>query len=268
MRLRLLGLAAALVLASCRAAGDPAEPLPPLTILSYNIHHGEGTDGVFDLERLAAVIRASGADLVALQEVDVGTGRASGVDQAAELGRLTGMKAFFGEAIPFSGGSYGDAVLSRWPLASQEAHLLPAQPDHERRVAVAVTVQPPGWPGPLRFVGTHLDHTRDPADRIAQAEALNALLLPDELPTILAGDLNAEPGSAPMRVLRQAGWLEADAAHLPTFPSAESDRKIDWVLVGPGFPLRGATARVLAEPIASDHAPLLVTLQAGEVARP
>jgi len=261
-RRKLLGLAAGLALASCRATGEGSELLPTLTVLSYNIHHGEGTDGVFDLERLATVIRESGADLVALQEVDVGTGRASGVDQAAELARLTGMTVFFGEAIPFSGGSYGDAVLSRWPLTDQEAHLLPAEPNHERRVAVAVTVQPPGWPGPLRFVGTHLDHTRDPADRVAQAEALNALLLPDELPTILAGDLNAQPGSAPMEVLRRAGWREADAAHLPTFPSAEADRKIDWVLVGPGFPLVAATARVLNEPVASDHAPLLVTLQA------
>ena len=261
-RRMLLGLAAGLALASCRAAGEGSGRPPTLIVLSYNIHHGEGTDGVFDLERLAAVIRETGADLVALQEVDVGTGRAGGVDQAEELARLTGMTAFFGEAIPFSGGSYGDAVLSRWPLMDQEAHLLPAQPDHERRVAVAVTVQPPGWPSPLRFVGTHLDHTRDPADRVAQAEALNALLLPDELPTILAGDLNAQPGSAPMEVLRRAGWREADAAHLPTFPSAEADRKIDWVLVGPSFPLAAATTRVLSEPVASDHAPLLVTLQA------
>ena len=64
-----------------------------------------------------------------------------------------------------------------------------------------------------------------------------------------------------MCVLHKAGWHEADAAHLPTFPSDEPGRKIDWVLVGPDFPLLGATAQVLDEPIASDHAPLLVTLQ-------
>ena len=260
LRVRSLLLALPFWAAGCQGPAE-AELPPVLTVLSYNIHHGEGTDGVFDLERLAAIVRDSGADLVALQEVDVGTRRADGVDQAQELARLTGMEVAFGEAIPFSGGSYGDAVLSRWPLLAEEAHLLPALPEHERRVAVSVTVQPPGWDVPVRFVGTHLDHTRDPSDRVAQAEALNALLLPDEVPTVLAGDLNAAPGSAPMRVLHKAGWHEADAAHLPTFPSDEPGRKIDWVLVGPDFPLLGATAQVLDEPVASDHAPLLVTLQ-------
>ena len=41
-----------------------------LTLLSYNIHSGVGLDGVLDLGRIADVIAASGADLVALQEVD------------------------------------------------------------------------------------------------------------------------------------------------------------------------------------------------------
>ena len=52
-----------------------------LRVLTYNIHHGEGTDGVFDLERLAKVINDLAPDIVALQEVDKGTDRASGVMQ-------------------------------------------------------------------------------------------------------------------------------------------------------------------------------------------
>ena len=52
-----------------------------LRVLSYNIHHGEGLDGRIDLERIASVIRASEADLVALQEVDQSTERSGGVDQ-------------------------------------------------------------------------------------------------------------------------------------------------------------------------------------------
>ncbi|MEI6637086.1 MAG: hypothetical protein WCO99_11025, partial [Planctomycetota bacterium] len=38
----------------------------PLRVLSYNIHHGRGTDGVVNLERIAAVIRGSAADVVML----------------------------------------------------------------------------------------------------------------------------------------------------------------------------------------------------------
>ncbi len=38
--------------------------------MTYNIHHGEGTDGKLDLERIAALIKQEQADIVALQEVD------------------------------------------------------------------------------------------------------------------------------------------------------------------------------------------------------
>ena len=75
-----------------------SDPLT-LRILSYNIHHGQGTDGIFDLERLARVISSVEPDLVALQEVDRATTRSGGVDQAAELARLTGMEAAFGKTI-------------------------------------------------------------------------------------------------------------------------------------------------------------------------
>src|SRR5688500_8381796 len=77
---------------------------PRRRVLSYNIHHGEGTDRKFDLERLAKIIRAAEPDVVALQEVDRKTRRASGVDQAAELGKLTDMHVEFGNAMNYSGG--------------------------------------------------------------------------------------------------------------------------------------------------------------------
>ena len=51
-------------------------------------------------------------DIVALQEVDQKTRRASGVDQPAELARLTGMQVVFGRNIDFEGGGYGTAVLT------------------------------------------------------------------------------------------------------------------------------------------------------------
>ena len=38
-------------------------------VLTYNIHSGVGGDGVYDLERIAGVVRRSGADVVCLQEV-------------------------------------------------------------------------------------------------------------------------------------------------------------------------------------------------------
>jgi endonuclease/exonuclease/phosphatase family metal-dependent hydrolase len=245
----LMGTLPVLLALSCVA------PPTELTVLSYNIHHGRGADGVIDLERIAAVIEDSGADVVALQEVDVRTTRANGVDQAAELGRLTGMHAFFGKAIPYAGGSYGDALLSRYPMRQTSSLLLPAAPNHEIRVAVRGIVQLPGG-REVAIIGTHLDHTKDPSDREAQARALNEAFLPAPLPTLLIGDLNAQPGSTPMRDLLGHGWTAADGALRPTFPSDVPEHKIDWILKAPGHGGRLHTAEVLHAPVASDHAPL------------
>lgn len=250
-------LAYALLILSACGYSCVAPPVE-VHVLSYNIHHGEGTDGLFDLERQAAVILDSGADLVALQEVDAGTTRSSGVHQAEELARLTGMYVSFGEAIPFAGGSYGDAVLSRWPILKAEHIALPAAPNHEARIAVSVEVQVPGGPR-IRFVGTHLDHTKNPADRIQQAQALNEVLLPATLPTLLVGDLNAQPLSSPMVTLMEAGWQMADESLAPTFPSDQPERKIDWILQAPGFRTNLSKPKVLMEPIASDHCPYQAT---------
>ena len=234
-----------------------------VTVLSYNIHHGEGTDEVFDLERIARIITASGADLVALQEVDVGTARAGGVDQAAELARLTGMRHVFGQAIPYRGGSYGDAILTRLPLSREIVWPLPALPQHEGRVAVGGIVELPGGSS-LRFLGTHLDHTDGDEDRVSQAQALLALCFPagDEPPTatLLVGDLNSEPDSEPMRLLLEH-FVSAAPGGLPSYPSEAPVKAIDWVLLAPADAWQVVSIETLDEPVASDHAPVRAVLR-------
>ncbi len=226
-----------------------------LTVLTYNIHHGQGTDGAFDLERLAQVIRDADADLVALQEVDVGTGRSGGVDQAAELARLTDMAVVFAEAMPYDGGSYGEAMLSRWPISSHKVLKLPASAGHEPRAAIVVVVQPTGWPFPVRVAGTHLDHTDDDTDRLAQLAVVRQHLEEGALPTLLVGDLNAAPDSVPMSRLLAADWLPADPDYASTFPADKPKRKIDWILLSPASAGRLIEPMVLTAPVASDHAP-------------
>lgn len=257
-----LGLCLGLLSLSACSSTQPAASDARLTVLSYNIRHGEGTDGVFDLERTAQVILDSGADLVALQEVDVRTGRASGVDQASELARLTGMQAYFGEAIPYDGGSYGDAVLSRFPVSAHHNWPLPAEPGHEKRVAVSVLVELP-WGQELRFVGTHLDHTSNPSDRVAQAKALLAFCFPNgkrSPSTFLLGDMNAQPGSEPIRLFLEQ-FASAAPEGIPSFPSDTPKRAIDWVFYTPHDSWEVELVEAMHEPIASDHAPLRAILR-------
>lgn len=230
-----------------------------IRVLTYNIHHGEGLDGRVDLGRIAQVIQQAAPDVVALQEVDLGTERTGRVDQAAELGRLTGLHAVFGKAFDYSGGRYGAALLSRWSIQEATPHVLPGSPGHEIRPALIVK----GQPGPnaplLTFVSIHLDHQSE-AERGKQTLRLLELLAPQGAPIVLAGDFNALPGSA---ILRQFSgeWLNATAGETRfTIPSEQPNRQIDFVLCHPLGRWRVAETRVF-QSAASDHCALLAVLE-------
>jgi endonuclease/exonuclease/phosphatase family metal-dependent hydrolase len=275
----LLACVPALACATCGRAELPAE----IRVLTYNIHHGEGVDGKFDLPRIADVIKSASPDLVALQEVDQGTARASGVDQPAELARLTGMEVVFGRNIDFEGGGYGTAVLSRLLVKAHSSVKLRsfyagnAEKPEQRGVQI-VEIGEPGEAG-LVFLCTHLDYRPDDRERMASAEAINELAAKyGERLMILAGDLNAEPQSRVMREFEKrwtiAGALtplgrepraerQADGGEslLLTFPSGEPVKWIDYVLVRPAERWEIVEVRVIEERIASDHRPLLAVLR-------
>jgi endonuclease/exonuclease/phosphatase family metal-dependent hydrolase len=263
----------ACVFACAMAATACAELPKELRVLTYNIHHGEGTDGEFDLPRIANVIKIESPDLVALQEVDQATARASGVDQPAELARLTGMQVVFGRNIDYEGGGYGTAVLSRLPIKAHSSVKLrsfyePTSKNAEQRGVQVVEIGEPGESG-LVFLCTHLDYRPDDRERMASAEAINQLAAKyGNRSMILAGDLNAEPDSRVMREFTKRWKItgapehEDDSAPLPlTFPSGEPVKWIDCVLVRPADRWEVVEVRVLNERVASDHRPLLAVLR-------
>ncbi|MBL9122133.1 MAG: endonuclease/exonuclease/phosphatase family protein [Planctomycetaceae bacterium] len=232
-----------------------------IRVLTYNIHHGEGTDGRLDLERLARTIREVAPDVVALQEVDRRVARTGKVDQPAELARLTGLRVAFGGNLQLQGGEYGNAVLTRLPILRQENHLFPSLEQGEQRGALEVALELPASREALVLLATHLDARRPEAERIASARALNELAAsrPAAL-AILAGDLNALPESETLQVLSEF-WRNATREPLPTSPAQQPRRQIDFVLLQPGPRWRVVEARVLDEQVASDHRPLLVVLE-------
>lgn len=261
----------ALAMASFGCADAPASAPVTVRVVSYNIHHGEGTDGEFDYERIAAVINAHEPDLVALQEVDVGTRRAGGVDQAARLAALTGLHHAYGAAMDYAGGQYGEAILSRWPILASQNHVIPEIQGSEPRALLTVRVRPPGG-GELVFAGTHLAHDSE-HDRVDQVRRIDAILATKAytgVPVVLAGDLNAKPDSAPMVALLEGGaWADAFAGDpLPTYPNVAPERRIDWVLLKAGRTIvRVRETLVVEDSPASDHCALVVTLEVGPTPR-
>ena len=250
------------LLASCATAPEasPEPGLVELRVLSYNIHYGVGVDGAFDLPRIAAAIAAEAPDLVGLQEI-------SDRAMAAELGRLTGMTALFGPSKG-SDSAYGDAVLSRHPFTSAGNLSLPSA-SSSRYQAMAVDVDLSSIHGPgatVRFVNTHFDWTDSIGSQEARRAAVDvierAFLDGHEGPALLAGDLNATPGSDPLVDLAAAGWhVPAADGPLLTHGAPNPTRQIDFVLVRPFGRWSVSEVRVLDEPVASDHFPILLTVR-------
>ncbi|MDW4901644.1 endonuclease/exonuclease/phosphatase family protein [Streptomyces californicus] len=236
-------------------------------VLTFNIHHAEGTDGILDLERIAAVIRASAADVVALQEVDRHFAeRSDWADQAAALAELVGFHLAYGVNIdrdPASPGGpriqYGTAVLSRHPMTRWANTHLYRSPGEEQRGLLHVEVDVCG--APVHIYNTHLELFSE-ADRFQQAQQVVELIR-DTRPAVLLGDFNASPHSPEIQIILGAGfsdaWVAFDGAEAVTFPADAPNECIDHIFTSRGVtPKR--TSVLTGDPTASDHLPVLALL--------
>ena len=237
-----------------------------LRIATYNVHGCVGLDGRLSPARIARVLLSLDADIIALQELDVGRHRSRAVDQAQIIADLLEMKMHFGAAIDVTGERYGNAILSRWPMTLKKAELLSKGGGRcEPRGAVWASVNI-GYE-PIEVISTHLGLTQ--SDRSAQ---LNTLLGGDwpcagetTRRTVLCGDLNSSPGSSICRrLLEQLRDVQlADGQRgRATWTSAVPLRRIDHIFVGSGFQvLKSEVPRTRLTRVASDHLPLVVDLE-------
>lgn len=239
-----------------------ADAPQPLRVLAYNIHHGEGLDRRLDLPRIAEVIKSTKADLVLLQEVDRVTKRTGGVDQAAELAELTGMHHVFGGNLKFEGGDYGNAILSRFPISASQNYSLPNETDGEPRGVLGALISLPSSHGgqTCRVLSTHFDHRSANDDRLASVIALKELIQNWPEPSILGGDFNMTRDNPAMRLLLEQ-WTIAGDEELPTIPAQVPTKQIDFITFRPADKFTVQEVRVLEEPIASDHRPILAVLR-------
>jgi endonuclease/exonuclease/phosphatase family metal-dependent hydrolase len=232
-----------------------------LRVLSYNIHHGEGTDGKNDLERIARLIDSLNPDLVALQEVDSGTKRTHRIDQPAELARLTKMPVVFGDNIPYQGGRYGNAVLTRLPVLRFENHPLPSFYEGEQRGLMELELDLPGNRPPLLFFATHLDYRPKDEERMVSARLINQLTDSREnQAALIVGDFNSEPCSRVMCEFRKR-WRHTQRYSALTYPSVNPVKQIDFILSRPFQRWRVVHSEVIGEEVASDHRPIFAILR-------
>jgi endonuclease/exonuclease/phosphatase family metal-dependent hydrolase len=221
-------------------------------------------------DRRMALIRAEvervRPDLIGMQEVVV---RRDGFDQGAVMLEGLGYERVFGPAFRWNdagallppdadGDAFGNLIASRWPVVGRTVHVLPCLDDGEHRSACAALVSTPA--GILPFVTTHFNwRPEDGSSREQQALSVAAFVAEwaraAALPPILVGDLNAESDSREIRFLcgglalegRRASFRDAwrvagdgqpgltwDNRNRFAAYAGEPDRRIDYILVGPG----------------------------------
>jgi endonuclease/exonuclease/phosphatase family metal-dependent hydrolase len=201
---------------------------------------------------IAETLRRLDADVIALQEV---WDTAGGGGQAASLAVALGYHHVFAPGFDAGDALFGNAVLTRWPIAASATRSLPTTPSSEEfRVALKVDIDGPR--GPFEVYTTHLNWRYDESHvRQAQVRALCEFVAESNgrtYPPILCGDLNAEPDSDELRMLtgRAAvpvprlvfvdAWDVGGDGPGYTWSNAnpfaardlEADRRIDYVLVG------------------------------------
>ena len=220
------------------------------------MRHGRGLDGRVDLARIADGLRSYDADVIALQELDVGRERSGHTDQPRELGRLLGRHAtFFATVDHGPDGHYGHALLTRTAPREVERLPLPRVPLREDRGAIVAQVASPL--GELRVIATHLGLLE--LERRWQLRPLLDRLDQDPGPTLFLGDLNAGPRRGTLRTLRRRLRDTGRASPASTWHAAWPLRRLDYVLASDG--LEAVTSQVTTLGQASDHRLLYARLR-------
>jgi len=240
-----------------------------LKVLDWNIHHGVGTDGNYNIGRIADVIAKSGAQVVSLNEVERFTGWGN-EDQPARFASL--LKAKTGKTWHYrfaqrdgNAKGQGNLLLSTFSFESDDEYQL----SYSRAVArVAIIVNGIR----VNVYSTHLD-AESSSRRTAQMRELKSWA--DNFPEqrIILGDFNAWPGAGEIKNMTASykdSWAEAQAKNVDVAYSGNAagntrNSRIDYVWYSDGasrlklkqvkvFDVRDSRR---VQP--SDHRPLMAT---------
>lgn len=185
-----------------------------LKVGTWNIRAGLGASGVLpdtrtgNLDSIAQRIAAAGLQVVLLQEVDRWVARSRRVHQSRYLAKaLTGLTGgrwhyLFAPAIRYQGGSYGNAVISSYPLLRYLTLRLrvPGGQAEDRVFLLAVLALPDGE---CCFLGCFHLSAAQAWMRLREVSKIKEALgrLFPTPPLIIGGDLNEQRNGAVYRLL-------------------------------------------------------------------
>jgi endonuclease/exonuclease/phosphatase family metal-dependent hydrolase len=239
-----------------------------IRLLTYNIHKCiGGVDRRYRPERVLEVLAHYRPDLLLLQEVDDGARRSLGDRQSDLIGRSLGLahRAFFPNVRVRGGGVYGNAVVSRFPIAAARNIDL-TYPGRKGRSVLHAALQiasPHG--GRARAVhvfnlhlGLSAPERRWQLARFFESHPLAGL--PPHAPVIVGGDFNDVWGRLGRTFLEPAGF-HGQLRAARTFPAWAPVRALDALYVRGDLKVRQIhRSQLRAARFASDHLPLYAEL--------
>ena len=205
-----------------------------------------------NLTPVARLIQALDCDIIGLNEVRGAGEAAHYINQAEWLANQTDRYFYFAKATEFPGeGSYGTALLSRFPIQSGETIPVPpiaAESDREPRCILKAVVE--AQQDITVFVSHFGGHP------LEQRNAVNCLLSEMKktaTPILFLGDLNTVPESDVLKPVYHQMEEAFSEGNPFTFPSFQPERKIDYIFASK--PAKFVNSEVVEEVI-SDHFPL------------
>jgi endonuclease/exonuclease/phosphatase family metal-dependent hydrolase len=269
------------------AAPQPAAPQPApapepdaasgavkLRVLQWNLHHGVGTDGKYDIGRIASWMAKMKPDIIMLNEVEKNTYWGH-EDQPARyealMEQLTGRQwyALFSQEFgDWSANGKGHLILSTYPFEWTAREAI----SYDRVIGAAgVTVNGRS----LSLIVTHLDPDSQ-SRRLAQAKEVTGWSAALAENRILTGDMNAWPDQTSIAQLNtqyRDSWTDAaNTGKAVQFSGLSPDGatrngRIDYIYFSKGAANLGVLqsqvidTRDADKARPSDHRPVLTTFE-------
>jgi endonuclease/exonuclease/phosphatase family metal-dependent hydrolase len=237
---------------------------PWIRVLTLNARQGFRAGHRHEtLLRTREALRASGADLVFLQEVGATAGPAAAVEQYEVLADGVWTQHAYGRNAIATGGHHGNALLSKYPIASWrnlDASVGKAEP----RGFLHAVIDCPGGFASLHTICVHFalreSHRRR---QLALLLELVAKDIPRGTPLVVAGDFNDWRVRVHPHLVHEGGFTEIHSAATGrparTFPALAPAFRLDRIYVR-DLRQRPVAIRARDWSKLSDHLPL-----AGEI---
>jgi endonuclease/exonuclease/phosphatase family metal-dependent hydrolase len=245
-----------------------------LRLITYNIHRAIGLDRRFRLDRIVQILADHNVDIVLLQEVDEGVPRTRKMNLAKALARELGFPYYaVGHNVNLRKGRYGNATLSRFPIARERNIDLTVE-ERKRRGCQHTTINleskraaVPSLEVFNLHLGLNSRERQRQAGILARSEEI--MTLDNGTPCLLGGDFNDWRSLLRAFFVEGMGFRcatdrETDAGPraIPTYPSFSPRTGLDRIYYRGKLNLVSASrCRHQTARIASDHLPVIGTFE-------